>query len=265
MSNVLPIIQWDQAYNRNGDGKLPRAVMNVIRTYMNNSTLTYRVSQETLVRDTGLSESQVRRQIRENEKAGWLTVKRGRSGRASKYQLTYPQPVIDDRLDVVADESLTGHIRPVDLDSNRSLVTGYDTQPVIDDRLEPVIDDTLTTSDFSKEKSTTHGNGVANDTIGPDPFGGSVPSVHLPSIGEPSNGAVNDTIASWDPPGSIPSSDPFLPPAKHVPTSIADVDPWEPSPQSENIIEWPSGVPLPIPRDPFSTYVDATTGEVLAT
>jgi hypothetical protein len=34
--------------------------------------------------------------------------------------------------------------------------------------------------------------------------------------------------------------------------------PWEPS-----IVRWPTGKPLPDPRDPFAEYVDETTGEPL--
>ncbi|KMO68904.1 hypothetical protein MOBUDSM44075_04324 [Mycolicibacterium obuense] len=156
------IIHWDQEYNRNGDASLRRAVVNVIRGYMDNHRLDGWVSQETLMRDTGLSESQVRRQIRSNIDAGWLTVtSRGRAGRASEYRLSYPQPVMDDRLHE-PDESLTGHGRPVsDEDPNRSLMTGYTIQPVIDDRLQPVMDDTPTTPRTSPQEKFS---------IDPDPF-----------------------------------------------------------------------------------------------
>jgi hypothetical protein len=34
---------------------------------------------------------------------------------------------------------------------------------------------------------------------------------------------------------------------------------------AEVIIRWPSGKPLPVPRDPFAKYVDDATGEVLST
>lgn len=149
----IAIIEWDQAYNRNGNGKLPRAVVNVIRTYMNNHTLTGWVSQATLMADTGLSESQVRRQIKANIEAGWLeVVRQGRTGKATDYRLTYPEPVTDDRLEGEG-QSLTGHIRPVeDTDSNRSHMTGYNPQPVMDDRLQPVIDDTPTSPRTSPQE-----------------------------------------------------------------------------------------------------------------
>lgn len=152
-TSTLPILLWDQAYNRNGDGKLPRATVNAIRTYMDNHSLSGWISQETLMRDTGLSESQVRRQIKANTEAGWLAVvTQGRAGRASVYQLTYPQPVTDDRL-TESTRSPTGQIRPVtDTTPNRSDMTGYCSQPVMDDRLQPVIDDTPTTPRTSPQE-----------------------------------------------------------------------------------------------------------------
>lgn len=88
--SVPEILRWDQAYNRSGDGKLPRAVVNVIRTYMDNDSLTGWVSLETLTADTGLSRSQVQRQIKANTEAGWLEiVKPGYGNRAPVYRLTY--------------------------------------------------------------------------------------------------------------------------------------------------------------------------------
>ncbi|MEV4635251.1 hypothetical protein AB0J79_18660 [Rhodococcus coprophilus] len=102
-SETPPIIRWDQAYNRNRDGKLPRTVVNAIRTYMNNHTLTGWVKAETLMRDTGLKERAVREQISRNVAAGWLKiVDRGNSsGKANTYRLTYPpdhalQRMVDD-------------------------------------------------------------------------------------------------------------------------------------------------------------------------
>lgn len=86
------ILLWDQAYNRNRDGKLPRAAVNVIRTYMDNDTLTGWVKQKTIAEATGLDVSNVRRQIKANVAAGWLVVtERGNSsGLASSYRLAYP-------------------------------------------------------------------------------------------------------------------------------------------------------------------------------
>ncbi len=88
----LPIIAWDQAYNRNGDRKLQRTVVNAIRTYMDNTTLTGWVKAETLVQDTGIKERTVREQIAANVAAGWLEVVESgnSSGRANTYRLTYP-------------------------------------------------------------------------------------------------------------------------------------------------------------------------------
>lgn len=93
--STLPIIAWDQAYNRNGVKNLPREVVNVIRTYVNNTTLEGWVTQDTLMADTGLSLRQVQRQIKQNEDAGWLKrVERGNSaGWANRYRLTTPDDV----------------------------------------------------------------------------------------------------------------------------------------------------------------------------
>lgn len=97
----LAIIQWDQAYNRNGDPKLPRAVVNVIRTYMDNATLTGWVKQDTLAEATGLQVRGVRKQIAANVAAGWLEVIQvgNSSGLASTYRLTYPKEVPQDLLE----------------------------------------------------------------------------------------------------------------------------------------------------------------------
>lgn len=99
---TLPIIEWDQAYNRNGDRKLQRTVVNAIRTYMNNHTLTGWVKAETLVRDTGIKERTVREQIAANVVAGWLEVVESgnSSGRANTYRLTYPNHAPQRRVPV---------------------------------------------------------------------------------------------------------------------------------------------------------------------
>ena len=87
------ILRWDRAYNRNGDRQLQRAVVNAIRTYMNNNTLTGWVKAETLMKDTGLKERTVREQIAANVAAGWLEVVESgnSSGKANTYRLTYPK------------------------------------------------------------------------------------------------------------------------------------------------------------------------------
>lgn len=157
MSTAPAIIRWDQAYNRNGDGKLPRAVVNVIRTYMNNHTLAGWVSQETLSRNTGLDERTVRRQIEKNVKVGWLTVtKRGRTGQASEYQLTYPRPDTDVRLGTA--------------DSNRTQMSGYTQLPDTDVRLEPDTDVRPTTPRTSPQEKFLEG--ALPGTV-PDPLKGS--------------------------------------------------------------------------------------------
>ena len=87
----LPTLTWDQAYNRNGDSKLPRAVVNVIRTYMDNHTLTGFVKAETLAEATGMTVRGVRKQIAANVAAGWLEIAEpGNSSKATVYRLAYP-------------------------------------------------------------------------------------------------------------------------------------------------------------------------------
>ncbi|WP_133058005.1 hypothetical protein [Mycolicibacterium vulneris] len=97
MPEKLPIIAWDQAYNRNGDPALPRAVVNAIRTHMDNRSLTGWIKQETLAEYTGLSVRQVRRHIAANVEAGWLEVTSlgNSSGLASSYRLTFPKADTD--------------------------------------------------------------------------------------------------------------------------------------------------------------------------
>ncbi len=89
----LPIIEWDQAYNRNSDKSVPREVLNAIRTYVDNQTLRGFVSVQRLMDDTGLCKRAVNKQIRTNKEAGWLELtKRGNSaGAANYYLLTYPE------------------------------------------------------------------------------------------------------------------------------------------------------------------------------
>lgn len=90
-NDVLEIIQWDQAYNRNGL-KINRTVMNVLRTYANNTTLRVeKVSIARLEEATGLSRRAILNQLQENIDAGWLSKpERGNSGGSTNaYQLTY--------------------------------------------------------------------------------------------------------------------------------------------------------------------------------
>jgi hypothetical protein len=103
------VILWDQAYNRNGDRTLQRTVVNAIRTYMNNHTLTGWVKAETLIRDTGIKERTVREQIAANVAAGWLEVieSGNSSGRANTYRLTYPDHAPQRMVEV--DSVVTDH------------------------------------------------------------------------------------------------------------------------------------------------------------
>lgn len=112
-SSKLPIIAWDQAYNRNGDGKLPRAAVNAIRTYMDNHTLTGFVKAETLAEATGMTVRGVRKQIASNVAAGWLEIAEpGNSSRATVYRLTYP-PDREQQFTVCTEETMN-HSSPLD-------------------------------------------------------------------------------------------------------------------------------------------------------
>ena len=93
VTTTLAIILWDQAYNRNGDRKLPRTVVNAIRTHMNNHTLEGWVKAETLAGYTGLSIRAVRQQIADNVEAGWLEIVQSgnSSGLANTYRLKCPK------------------------------------------------------------------------------------------------------------------------------------------------------------------------------
>ena len=185
----LPILAWDQAYNRNGDPKLPRAVANVIRTYMNNHSLTGYVKAETLAKHTGLQVRGVRKQIAANVAAGWLEiVESGHSGRkANVYRLTYPKGVPQD---TVASGVVAKGV-PEDTE-------GCPTGPV-----KGVPQDTPTTLELlrgifsrSSEEGTTPGNGVLQDTLpttDPEGSGGSYLPVNQ-TTGQ-SNGVLQDTLS----------------------------------------------------------------------
>ncbi len=154
------IIRWDQAYNRNGDPKLPRAAVNVIRTYMDNHTLAGYVTQATIVDATGLDITNVRRQIKANVERGWLVIThRGRSGRASEYRLLFPQPGIGARLEgeVTRHECLVEDQEP-----NRANTPGYTVQSGTNARLLPGADAPPTSPELLLKRSSLDN---------PDPLG----------------------------------------------------------------------------------------------
>jgi hypothetical protein len=190
----LPIILWDQAYNRNGDSKLPRTVMNAIRTYMDNRTLEGWVRAQTLAEDTGLQERAVWKQIAANVKAGWLqVVKSGNSsGLANRYRLTIPE------------------VNPVRHDGN----------PVLQDMVNPVPQDRPTTPN-NYSIGTTPKSPVLQDMVEPalegagpnwdeDPFASSEPIMKIGS-----NSAQGEGSSSYDS-SSYPSSPSYSIPASSV-------------------------------------------------
>lgn len=91
MSEILPKTLWDQAYNRGGV-KLPKAVLNTLRTWADPRTLECFATLDDLAEWTGLSPSACWRQIKANEAAGWIeVVRQGHSGgKANDYRLLNP-------------------------------------------------------------------------------------------------------------------------------------------------------------------------------
>lgn len=237
------ILLWDQAYNRNGDAKLPRAVVNVIRTYMDNDSLTGWVTQQTIARDTGLDETNVRRQIKKNVDAGWLAVtKRGRAGRASEYRLTCPQPGADARLETAEAQGLTGRICLVTEDRrNRAQMPGYNSQPGEFARLLPGADARPSSPELLlKEKLSREGTTV------PDPFGGS----------DDRSNRSEAEIASPAQPGTDARLDrPAEQPAKPRQAASASDDPFANEPARSVARRRPTRpVAVPHPRDdPFAS------------
>lgn len=190
-----PIIRWDQAYNRNGDKDLPRTVVNVIRTYMDNRTLEGWVKRSTLMRDTGLSERQVDRQIAANVKAGWLEItSRGHSaGKSNDYRLTHPK----------ADISVAEIQTDLSMQTYTSAEGRHGRLPDTDISVCPTTP--RTSPGTSPKRSTTPESDTdIYDCLRPDPFvgSGSQEKYPLPDPWSGSGGVDTDL-----PPGSTTPSD----------------------------------------------------------
>lgn len=115
MTSASPrnIFLWNKLYFRNGDSKLPRAVVGAMMTLADKDTFEFWVSRATLGKYTGLSIKQVDRQIAANIKSGWLVrLERGSNltERANRYKLTVPE--MDSSVE--ADSEGTGQMRPDD-------------------------------------------------------------------------------------------------------------------------------------------------------
>ena len=166
--SIPAVILWDQAYNRSGDPKLQRSVVNVIRTYVNSHTLTGWVKADTLAAATGLQIRGVRKQIAANVEAGWLEVVESgnSSGRANTYRLTYPKGVPQDTIATDDQPQRVSYRTPLKGE-------GCPTGPG-----KGVPQDTPTSPRTSpKEKfigeGTSPEKGVPQDTLATDPFFGS--------------------------------------------------------------------------------------------
>lgn len=219
------IIRWDQAYNRSGDAKLPRAVVNVIRTYMDNDTLTGWVKAETLAKATGLQIRGVRKQIAANVAAGWLEIPESgnSSGKANTYRLTYPKGVPQDTVSSEAPQQRVSHRTPLESE-------GCPTGPG-----KGVPQDTPTSNRTSPQEKllTTPKKGVLEDTIEDERL-----EVALTSPTEStsqSKGVLQDTVPShWEATAQrgAPISDPYDDPWIRTPVPVSvyapapEDDPW---------------------------------------
>lgn len=222
------VFEWSKAYFRSGDHAETTPTMAALMTYADFSDLTCYPSQQTLARATGLSVDTVRRHIRTNVKAGWLAiVEPGSSYKsATKYRLTTPS---------------TGAGRSVPAprtDAARPLAPMQST-PSTDARSTPSTGAALTTHVTSH--GSTHGSihGSTQDLEDPleGPLGGGPEGDNLPPI------ATN-----------------------HVPTPSTDARSWGGT--DAHTTRWPRDKPFPTERadlDPFTTYVDAQTGEAFET
>ncbi|WP_241472270.1 hypothetical protein [Mycolicibacterium neoaurum] len=221
------ILLWDQAYNRCGDAKLPRAVVNVIRTYMNTNTLTGWVKAETLAEATGMQIRGVRKQIAANVAAGWLEVTESgnSSGKANTYRLTYPKGVQQDTIAAgdtpskgVPQDTVTDPTKGVPQDT-------IDTEGCPIGPGKGVPQDTPTSPRTSPKRSS-----LREGTKVPDPFGGSDDRSNRSEADttSESKGVPQDTVPSVRQPAkprqaASASDDPFAnqparPTARHRPT-----------------------------------------------
>ncbi|MGV9540332.1 hypothetical protein ACWDSF_03290 [Nocardia beijingensis] len=211
---VLPIIVWDQAYNRTptrtADGKLlPRTVMNAIRTYMNNTTLTGWVKQETLAEATGLDLRTVKRHIAANVQAGWLKVtERGNSaGRANAYELTFPRKgtqMSPSLAQVTQMSPEGGHVRPLNGDADVTPTTDR-TTPESSSLTTVKSGDTNVplSGDGSKESPETASDVSASSTVTADDGTEQGPatgvSEPVTAEGSAATGTVGPVAVQWDP------------------------------------------------------------------
>ncbi|GAB4678007.1 hypothetical protein [Mycobacterium timonense] len=258
------VIRWDQAYNRNGDPKLPRAVVNAIRTHVDNHTLTGWVKAKTLAEYTGLKERAVRAQISANVKAGWLEIVQSgnSSGLANTYRLSYPKGVVQNTFD--------GSVKGVVHDTiGQEKGVADDTVRVSSSAGKGVVHDTpttpITSPGSSPKRRTTKGNGVVDDTLAPDPFfgsrGGSFSEHDRRSTSE-SKGVVHDTVSEGALDDTLSAEE-----IEAILTERLGKFGKVFEPPGSRTVRWPSGKPLPGPGepgfDPFAEYLDETTGEAL--
>lgn len=227
MPNAPAIIRWDQAYNRNGESKLPRAVVNAIRTHVDNHTLTGWVKAKTLADYTGLQERAVRAQISTNVKAGWLEVVESgnSSGKANIYRLTYPNHAVHDT--VQPEKHVVDDMGNMSSDAGNHVVHDTPTTP-------------RTSPDSSPKRRTTPEKGVVDDTIPADPFGSGDTDLPATTTTE-SNHVVHDTIADGAPGDTLKG--------RRRPQPWEEM-PWFPEPQAKPKLS--GRTVIPVGADPFA-------------
>ncbi|WP_076198958.1 helix-turn-helix domain-containing protein [Mycobacterium sp. GA-1841] len=236
----MNVFEWSKLYFRSADRNLheTKATMAALMTYADFDDLTCYPSQRTLAKDTGASVDTVSRHIRKNVEAGWLRkIKQGNSyKRATEYQLCTP------RRDAGSPSTPTDQ-----------LPAGTQGVPPAAVHPTPCTDagsttrrDAVLTTHTTTHEPPIQGGSLENHF---DPWEGS-------SGVDPSPIATNEIPTPRRDAGSSPVTD------------GGSSDPWGPPPTSEYVepkdvrVPWPRNKPLP--SDPWTTYVDDETGEILS-
>lgn len=261
---TIPIILWDQAYNRSGE-KIQRAVVNAIRTHVDNTTLAGFVRRETLARYTGLTIKQVDRQIAANIAAGWLVItSSGHRGKANEYLLTYPKKkdvhVRDSDVETFSSTN-EGHLRPTHMDKNVAPTTPI-TTPITTPRTSPKRssdrEDPFETENRTRSRTVMEDPWAEPPTnqVQPesDPFGSEGDDLPLDAttpVPMDKNVALSrDVSVQVD----------FI--ARHREFMSRENPFYEPL--KDTVVLWPSGTPFPSSApDEATTYLDDRNGDVL--
>lgn len=239
MSEIHPKTLWDRAYNRGGV-KLPKAVLNTLRTWADPHTLECFASLDDLAEQTGLSASACWRQIKTNEAAGWIEVlHEGHSGgKANDYRLLNPS-VNAMNPGVNAKETLALTHNQLGIKEIPKGISKGEENP----------------SENARDDQDLHSAEIS-PRVGPprvqgDPQGSPIPSSEHT---EPRRGEVKGDYN--------PSVNARVPVASTQASIEVQAPAWD---VTEHFTPWPGDKPLPSPPDPFTTYVDEVTGEPIST